>query len=309
MEFVKEKNKVYTCKECGKSLSIQEKNWVLLSDNDINKWVEVRNSTGELIYKYKTAKEADENGKINEYGIFTYKCRINPDDEDDTIFKVKEKRIVTYNPSLARKQKSEILREVEKLKNIISYKSIAKEEIGDAAKYLNFEARDKDGKKIKIPTSINEDKIKEDLNYCGYNMVITSEINASSEDIYKTYHNLWRIEESFRIMKTYLEARPVFLSKEDTIKGHFLICYFSLTLLRLLEFKIFKDEIPTGQIIEFIRQYKITKNFDESYINNSTYSKTFDQIKEKLGLSKLGNLYLSKKDVELLFETDLTCED
>ena len=293
----------------GKSLSIQEKNWVLLSDNDINKWVEVRNSTGELIYKYKTAKEADENGKINEYGIFTYKCRINPDDEDDTIFKVKEKRIVTYNPSLARKQKSEILREVEKLKNIISYKSVAKEEIGDAAKYLNFEARDKDGKKIKIATSINEDKIKEDLNYCGYNMVITSEINASSEDIYKTYHNLWRIEESFRIMKTYLEARPVFLSKEDTIKGHFLICYFSLTLLRLLEFKIFKDEIPTGQIIEFIRQYKITKNFDESYINNSTYSKTFDQIKEKLGLSKLGNLYLSKKDVELLFETDLTCED
>jgi len=293
----------------GKSLSIQEKNWVLLSDNDINKWVEVRNSTGELIYKYKTAKEADENGKINEYGIFTYKCRINPDDEDDTIFKVKEKRIVTYNPSLARKQKSEILREVEKLKNIISYKSVAKEEIGDVAKYLNFEARDKDGKKIKIATSINEDKIKEDLNYCGYNMVITSEINASPEDIYKTYHNLWRIEESFRIMKTYLEARPVFLSKEDTIKGHFLICYFSLTLLRLLEFKIFKDEIPTGQIIEFIRQYKITKNFDESYINNSTYSKTFDQIKEKLGLSKLGNLYLSKKDVELLFETDLTCED
>lgn len=279
----------------GKSLSIQEKNWVLSSDNDINKWVEVRNSTGELIYKYKTAKEADENGKINEYGIFTYKCRINPDDEDDTIFKVKEKRIVTYNPSLARKQKSEILREVEKLKNIISYKSVAKEEIGDAAKYLNFEARDKDGKKIKIATSINEDKIKEDLNYCGYNMVITSEINSSPEDIYKTYHNLWRIEESFRIMKTYLEARPVFLSKEDTIKGHFLICYFSLALLRLLEFKIFKDEIPTGQIIEFIRQYKITKNFDESYINNSTYSKTFDQIKEKLGLSKLGNLYLSKK--------------
>ncbi len=106
-------------------------------------------------------------------------------------------------------------------------------------------------------------------------------------------------------MKTYLEARPVFLSKEDTIKGHFLICYFSLTLLRLLELKIFEDKIPAGQIIDFIRHYKITKNYDESYINNSTYSKTFEQIKEKLGLAKLGNLYLTKKDVDLLFETEL----
>lgn len=136
-------------------------------------------------------------------------------------------------------------------------------------------------------------------------MLITSEINSSVEEIYKTYHNLWRIEESFRIMKTYLEARPAFLSNEDSIKGHFLICYFSLTLLRLLELKIFEDKIPVSQIVEFIRQYKITKNYDETYINNSTYSKTFEQIKERLGLSKLGNLYLTKKDVDLLLDTDL----
>ena len=80
--------------------------------------------------------------------------------------------------------------------------------------------------------------VNEDLAFCGYNMLITSEIHANPEDIYKTYHNLWRIEESFRIMKSYLEARPAFLSNEDSIKGHFLICYFSLTLLRLLELKI-----------------------------------------------------------------------
>ena len=136
-------------------------------------------------------------------------------------------------------------------------------------------------------------------------MLITSEFHANPEDIYKTYHTLWRIEESFRIMKSYLEARPAFLSNEDSIKGHFLICYFSLTLLRLLELKIFEDKLPVSQIIDFIRQYKITKNYDDSYINNSTYSKTFEQIKQKLGLAKLGNLYLSKRDVELLFQTEL----
>jgi len=289
----------------GKNISKEDKAWILMDDNELNKWIEVRDNNGALLYKYKTAKKTTRTGKVVEYAKFGYKCKINPDDEKETEFTVKEKRIVTYNPALARKQRNEILKEIDKLKGVLSYKYAAKEEIGDAAKYLNFEAKDKDGVKIKIATSLNQEKIDEDLAYCGYNMLVTSEINANPEDIYKTYHNLWRIEESFRIMKTYLEARPVFLSNEDTIKGHFLICYFSLTLLRLLELKIFNDQIPVGQIIDFIRQYKITKAQDETYINNSTYSKTFELIKEILGLAKLGNLYLTRKDVELLFKTEL----
>lgn len=289
----------------GRNLSYEDKKWILTSDDDINKWINVYDYNGELLYKYKTAKNFTKSGKLVEYGKYRYKCKINPEDTNETEFCVKEKRIITYNPTLARKQRNEILREVEKLKGIISYKYAVREEIGDSSKYLNFEALDKDGMKIKIATSLNQDKIDEDLAYCGYNMLITSEIGAKPEDIYKTYHNLWRIEESFRVMKTYLEARPVFLSNEDTIKGHFLICYFSLTLLRLLELKIFEDKLPISQIIDFIRQYKITKNYDESYINNSTYSKTFEQIKKQLGLAKLGNLYLSKKDVDFLFQTEL----
>ena len=136
-------------------------------------------------------------------------------------------------------------------------------------------------------------------------MLVTSEINSDPTEIYKIYHNLWRIEESFRLMKTYLESRPAFVSDEDTIKGHFLICYISLTLIRLLELKIFKDEIPAAQLFDFIRQYKVTENYDLSYINNSTWSRTYEKIKEKLGLSKLGNVYLSKKDLDLLFDTEL----
>ena len=100
-------------------------------------------------------------------------------------------------------------------------------------------------------------------------------------------------------------SRPAFVSDEDTIKGHFLICYISLTLMRLLELKTFNDEIPISQLFDFIRQYKVTENYDLSYINNSTWSRTYEKIKEKLGLSKLGNVYLSKKDLDLLFETEL----
>ena len=62
------------------------------------------------------------------------------------------------------------------------------------------------------------------------------------EDIYNTYHNLWRIEESFRIMKSDLDARPVFLQTEESIKGHFLICYVAVLLERILQFKIFENK-------------------------------------------------------------------
>ncbi|RIA64726.1 hypothetical protein EI71_01966, partial [Anaeroplasma bactoclasticum] len=79
----------------------------------------------------------------------------------------------------------------------------------------------------------------------------------------------------------------------------------SLTLMRLLELKVFEDEIPAAQLFEFVRQYNVTENYDLTYINNSTWSRTFEKIKEKLGLSKLGNVYLSKKDMDLLFQTEL----
>ena len=293
----------------GRSLSKDEQDWILMDDNELNKWIDVRDEIGNLIYKYKTSKHIVRSGKyagkVVDYAKYSYKCKINPEDESETEFTVKEKRIVTYNPTLARKQRAEINKEVEKLKKILSYKTAVKEDIGDSAKYINFEAKDQDGKKIKIATSLNQEKIDADLKFAGFNMLVTSEINSDPTEIYKIYHNLWRIEESFRLMKTYLESRPAFVSDEDTIKGHFLICYISLTLIRLLELKIFKDEIPAAQLFDFIRQYKVTENYDLSYINNSTWSRTYEKIKEKLGLSKLGNVYLSKKDLDLLFETEL----
>ena len=286
----------------GRNLDEDTKNWIISDDKS---WISVRNSIGELLYKYRVETFINKNGKEIPYGKYKYHCKISPDYLKETEFIVKEKRIITYNPTLARKQKAEINKEVEKLKKILSYKTAVKEDIGDSAKYINFEAKDQDGKKVKIASSLNTEKIEADLKFAGFNMLVTSEINANPEDVYKTYPTLWRIEESFRLLKTYLESRPAFVSDEDTIKGHFLICYISLTLIRLLELKTFKDEIPAAQLFEFIRQYNVTENYDLSYINNSTWSRTYEKIKEKLGLSKLGNVYLSKKDLDLLFETEL----
>lgn len=273
----------------GNNLSSAEKKWVLL-DNEQNRWIDVKDGNGTTLYKYKSC-----------IGTFAYSF-INEEGEEVN-FTAKEKRIVTYNPSLARKQRLEIAKQIEKAKNCISIKSVARDEYGDMSKYINFTATTKDGKKARIASSLNNKKIEEDMSFAGYNLIVTSELDMPEQKVYEVYHGLWRIEECFKVMKSYLEARPVYLQKEDSIYGHFTICYLALTILRLLEIKVFEDKIPLGRLVEFIRQYSITDTGEGTYINNAIRSKTFLQIKERLGLSKLGNLILKKRDIDLLLNT------
>ena len=274
----------------GKNLSKQEKQWVLL-ENENNIWNEVKDSNGKLIYKYKEC-------------IDTFKYKFTNEEGKCVEFNVKEKRVVSYNSSLARKQKAQIQKQIDKAISISSLKQASKEEYGDSIKYVNFTSIDKEGEVVKSIPSLNQEKIDEDLSFAGYNLLVTSEINKSAQDIYNTYHGLWRIEESFRVMKTYLEARPVYLQNKESIYGHFTICYMALTILRLIELKVFNDELPIGQIIEFIRNYNITETLEGSFINNATKSNTLSIIQKRYGLSKLDNIQLTKKDIENI----LTCE-
>lgn len=290
---VKESNDGYIFSKSvhGKNLSNKEKAWILL-ENDNNVWTNVKDNKGDVLYKYKCCIDD-----------FTYEFTDETTHEKIS-FTVKEKRVVTYSPAFAKKQIKQIKKEIEKAREKISIKSLARDEFGDCAKYVNFVAVDEKGKKVIIAKDMNENKIKEDLLLAGYNLIVTSELNLEPKEIYSVYHGLWRIEESFRVMKTYLEARPVYLQTIESIYGHFLICYYALTILRLLELKIFKDELSINQIIDFIRDYKVTETNEGNYINNATKSRAFTYIKEKLGLSKLGNLNLRKKDLENLFNYD-----
>ena len=277
----------------GKNLSDAERKWVLLDDDGANRWTAVKDESGHVKYRYKEC--VDE---------FEYKCKIDPADEREAKFRVREKRIVTYSPKLASKQRREIMRMVERLRSKITYKEAVREELGDSVKYVNLEAKTIEGERVKIATSLNQKKIDEDLAFAGYNLLVTSETGAPAAEIYKAYHNLWRIEQSFRVMKTCLEARPVFVSDTDTIFGHFLVVYYALVIMRLLELKVFEDKIAIEQLFDFIRDYKVTENYDGSFINNATDTSTYRKIKDKLGLSKLGNVYLSRRDLDLLFETE-----
>lgn len=274
----------------GRNLSKQEKEWILL-DNENNIWFEVKDNDGKLIYKYKEC-------------IDTFEYKFTNDDGQYTTFKVKEKRVVSFNPSLAKKQHAQIQKQIDKALKLSTIRQASKADYGDSIKYINFISTNNEGEQIDIFTSLNQEKIKEDFDFAGYNLLVTSEINKSAEEIYNTYHGLWRIEESFRITKTQLQARPVYLQKQDSIYGHFLICYISLLMLRLLELKVFDDVLPVNQIVEFIRDFKVTHIGNNEYISIIKNSKTLQFIKEKTGLSKLDNLHLSSSDIIKFFNNE-----
>ena len=116
-------------------------------------------------------------------------------------------------------------------------------------------------------------------------------------DIYRVYHRLWRIEETFRILKSELDARPVYCHKQNTIYGHFLICYLSVFLLRILQIKKFKDKIHANQIIDFIRSFIVLKEKDR--ITNLSSKDRILPLTNALNLN-INNYVFKPKDVEKL---------
>lgn len=274
----------------GKNLSEQEKKWVLLDDNSVNMWHEVNDAKGNLIYKYKEC-------------VDTFKYSFTDENGQKIEFEMKEKRVVSYNPKLAKKQIAEINKQIEKIRKLNTLKSIKRVEYGDAIKYVMF--TNKDGEIDESIPSLNQSKIDEDKKFAGYNLLVSSEINTPADEIYKTYHSLREIEESFRLLKYYLEARPVYLQNKESIYGHFLICYLSLFCLRVLQKKIFNDELNSNDIFNFIRQFNLTEN-DSNYISNILMSDTLRKIKKVTQLNSIDNYYIDEKDIShfLSYEFD-----
>ena len=270
----------YIFSKSVKMLSETEKTWTLLK----NDYVAVKNKKGEVIYYIKDCVDD-----------FTY----NYTDKDGhrKTLKLTEKRIVTFHPKLAEKQKHEINRQVEKAKRLRACEA-KKSEYGDSAKYVTFFSADRKGEKTtgKVKVEINENAIENAKKLTGYNMIVTSEIRMSASAIYAAYHNLWRIEESFRIMKSQLDARPVFMQKQETITGHFLVCYLSVLLTRLFQFHILKDEYGTEEIFDFIRDFRIAKISDRKYINLTRSSSFTKDLTARTGLP-LTSYFLGNEDI------------
>ena len=277
----------------GRGLSEKEKQWVIL-ENDANVFTDYKDKNGKLLYRLKSS--------VDTFSYSFKETAPETGEETEFSFSVKEKRIVSFNPELAKKQKAEIQKMVDKAANYTTYKKMAREDLGDSVKYIKITSKDKNGKKIQPVTELDQKKIEEDMKYAGYNLMVTSELNMSPAQVYDTYHSLWKIEESFRITKSYLDARPVYVQKKETIYGHFLNCYLSLFLLRVMEIKCFKNQINSYDLINFMRDFRVVDRGDGFYVNISRNQAVNDKLKKLTGMTNLDALYLSKTEIENLFK-------
>ena len=129
--------------------------------------------------------------------------------------------------------------------------------------------------------SLNTVVVEDEMAYDGFHGVCTN-LEDDGREIIQINKRRWEIEECFRIMKSELKARPVFLSRDDRIKAHFLTCYLALIIYRLLEKKL-NSEFTCGEIISALKSMNFIRVRGEGYIPAYSRSNVIEALHEKFG--------------------------
>ena len=199
---------------------------------DNKDYIEIKNSLGEVVFKYKS--------RINEIEL-TYR------NTDGTKSKktVKEKEIIYWS-------KKHYEKEIHQNKKFIEYLEACKEnpdklkdkqrKSQEFIEVLDIDKKTGEVIKTKKVVVFLEEKLKKYKETLGFYSIVTSEIEEDDKEIINRYHGLSRIEDSFRIIKSDLEGRPIYVWTEEHIKAHFLICFIALTIIRIIQYKILQYE-------------------------------------------------------------------
>ena len=277
------------------------KNWALSQDGFIIDYI--YDEDGNLI-TYKEAVK-DDNGNILRYEnkpvifkhksrIYAKKVQIKKDNKRNITYEIYQKQMVYYSKKYADKQKHERELAIKKAKDLINNpgKYTSATSYG-CTKYINNIRFDEETGEVPkgLELSLKLDKIQEEEKYDGYYSIVTSEKNLSDKEIRDIYKGLWKIEESFKITKSNLETRPVYVWTKEHIEAHFLTCFVSLVILRLIEYKT-NRKYSTSTIINSLQKYTSNNLEHDIYIQNFTN----DIIKD---LSNVYNVDLSRKYLTL----------
>lgn len=237
---------------------------VLSADKEFKSWV--INQDG-----YIDSKETDKDG---EEVTFRHKSRVyaktiqlkKQKGERTLKTQIYQKQLVYYSKKYAAKQKKERELVLAKARDLIANpgRYTRATSVGAAGyikniKFMKETGEIPDGLKL----SLNLDKIAKEEKYDGYYSIVTSEKHLSDKEIRDTYRGLWEIEASFKVIKSEFRARPVYLRLEDHINAHFLICFVSLIIMRILENRLDK-QFSVKKIRESIVRYSCS-HLDQNY--------------------------------------------
>ena len=227
--------------------------------------------------------------------LYPREITITKKDKNGKVTKTKttvdEKQVIFWSADYAKRAKMERQPAIEKAKDLIGnvQKYNQKNCIG-ASKYVKHLVFDKNTGEIieaKSQLSLDLDKIAEEEKYDGYYAIVTSEMDKTDDEIIDIYRGLWRIEETFKVTKSELEARPVYLSRKEHIEAHFLTCYIALVLSRVLQHKLDK-KYSVGKILESLSNCNCNQLENNYYVFNY-----YDEVLKDIG--DVLNVDFSKK--------------
>lgn len=246
---------------------------IIGADKEFKTWaLDQSGFTNDYIYdddgNIITYKEAikDEIGNILRYEnkpiifkhksrVYAKKVKIKKDGQRKVDYQIYQKQMVYYSKKYADKQKHERDLAIKKAEDLIkNHGKFTQATSYGCTKYINnIRFNEKTGE---IPSglelSLKLDKIKEEKKFDGYYSIVTSEKNLPDKEIRDIYKGLWKIEESFKITKSDLETRPVYVWTKEHIEAHFLTCFISLVILRLIEYKT-NRKYSTSSIINSLK--------------------------------------------------------
>ena len=184
---------------------------------------------------------------------------------------IDQKQVIFYSRKYAKRSKKQreaiIVKAIDLIANPSKYQKSTS--YGAASYVANIEF-DKDtgevldtGKKLYL----DEEKIRQDEQLDGYYAIVSSELDESDDHIIEIYRGLWKIEESFKITKSNLDARPVFLTRKDHINAHFLICFIALVIARIVEVRL-NHKYSIEKILDTLRLVSCTHMDANHYLFN-----------------------------------------
>ena len=271
------------------------KDWALKQDDFI--YDEIYDENGNLVTYKEVVK--DEEGNIIGYEdkpvIFKHKSRvyakriqIKKDGKRNVNYLIYQKQMIYYSKKYADRQKNLREQAIEKAKDLIKNPGKYTQATSyGCTKYINNIRFNQETGEIPdgLDLSLKLDKIKEEEKFDGYYSIVTSEKHLSDKEIRDIYKGLWKIEESFKITKSELETRPVFVWTDESIEAHFLSCFVSLLIIRLLE-------------------QKLKRKYSNEYVINSLVKYTSTNLEHDIYLQSFRNDVI--KDLEKIFNIDLS---
>lgn len=258
----------------------------------------------------------DDNGYrwIDKDKDFKIKSRITPTTINVTVGKyangknkkkkvaIDQKQVIFYSRKYAvrskKKREEALVKAIDLIANPAKYTKATSYGAAAYVANIDFDKETGEFKDTGKMLFLDEEKIKQEELLDGYYAIVTSEFNESDERIVELYHGLWKIEESFKVTKSTLDARPVYLTLKEHINAHFFICFISLVIARLVEIRL-KNKYTIEKILDSLRSVSCSHMDTNHYLFDYSDEVT-DDINEAFNLD-IGQKVMTLKEIKKIF--------